>query len=1492
MHKFVCISVYMLFAIQISFAQFSHILFSENKNQWPSQVLFRSPIPEGFVYLEKNCITYHAIDFDNVIAAHPAHAAQAQVDIESLTTSLQQYKNGKNVAPQPFFELPSKDAQMVRQHVYKVYFKNMNRHVTVVGEKMQEGIENYYIGNDPAKWAQGVRTFEAVRYKQIYRNIDFKMYDYYGRLKYDFIVYPGGKPNRIELLYTGVEKMSITHEGNLVIHTSINQIHELKPYAFQIINGEKIEISCEYHLSHFTLSFTLGEYSKNHVLYIDPELIFSTFSGSVADEWGFTATYDHDNNAYGGGIVSGFGYPVSQGALQTQYGGGNWDISIIKFNPTGTQRLYATYLGGNSSEMPHSLIVNKNNELLILGTTSSPDFPMVNSFNPTFKGGRPILYNHRQLFENGVDIFIAKLAPDGTQILASTFMNGTDNDGINFNNETNLYYGHDSLYYNYADGARGEIMLDRDDNIYVATTTFSTDFPMLNAAQPVSGGSQEAVIFKFNPDLSQLQWSTYFGGESKDAAYSVDIDTSGNVFVTGGTCSQSIVSLPGGGFIPTRIGGTVDAFVLSINAETGAFQHATYFGSTFYDQAHFVRVNQLGDVFIFGQTTAPGSTLIFNAPYNRPNSGQFLASFSNNLSSLNWSTVFGTGIGRPNITPTAFEVDICNRIYLAGSGRDWPQPTGWYFDPVTGFYEYDLGWLGIQGTKNMDITPDAFQSVTDGKDFYFMVIDDQAQSLDYATFLGEVTDARIYSIDGFNVIFEGCENSGRDHVDGGTSRFDSKGYIYQSVCAGCGGCATGFPIKPDPGAWSNTNNSINCNQAVVRFFIDFGLLIPDFDLPELTCETQELQFTNKTEAKYNNPLLFYTWDFGDGSPVSHDEHPTHIYQSEGTYTVKLIVQDSSACNQLDSITKQISIVTEVNQEALPIQNICEGESVEIGIPQEYNPDYTYEWIPSTGLSHPDRPQTIANPTETTEYSLIVSEAGWCRTEYTQTVVVHTDDYAIIEIEVESQNEFKNPVCHNQMVTLRAITNRETSRYVWSTSPTFNPVLNPDFTQSSITVPADFPRTYYVRTFSAFCDFIDQSSVFVYVSYNDIHAKGDTIICEGDFAELTVENLIPGNALTYHWIPDAFVANGQGTEHVYVNPPRTTLFYVYATNQDNCVVVDSVLVQVHELRIDTYFFDQISCFGETDGRIYVNPQGTPNFTYEWENGHTGPERNNLGAGTYTVTVEDDFGCIVQREFVIIEPELLQIIDTSLYFTTCSATCNGALYADVRGGTLPYTFLWNNGETTPLIENLCVGIYTLSVIDAHGCEVTFTEPAYIGLHERLPYVEPFVENPILYRGQSTNFHAAPHISDTITYHWDPNLWLDSYSEGIVFGAPLETMTYYVTASDRFGCTSMDTVTVTVHDWVCDYPYIFVPTAFSPNNDGVNDVLQIKSGVITDLQFEVFDRWGELVFSTNDVTEIWDGSYRGKPLHPQVLVYYIRATCLDQEEFVAEGNITILK
>ena len=102
----------------------------------------------------------------------------------------------------------------------------------------------------------------------------------------------------------------------------------------------------------------------------------------------------------------------------------------------------------------------------------------------------------------------------------------------------------------------------------------------------------------------------------------------------------------------------------------------------------------------------------------------------------------------------------------------------------------------------------------------------------------------------------------------------------------------------------------------------------------------------------------------------------------------------------------------------------------------------------------------------------------------------------------------------------------------------------------------------------------------------------------------------------------------------------------------------------------------------------------------------------------------------------------------------------------------------------------------------------------------------------------------------------------------------------------------IKILTYPYVCDEPYLFVPNAFSPNDDGENDVLFVRGPLIKEMVFRIYDRWGELIFESFDRATGWDGLFRGKPMDPDVYDYYLKVTCIDEVETIIKGNITLLK
>ncbi|MFM7765120.1 MAG: hypothetical protein ACKO6I_05610, partial [Sphingomonadales bacterium] len=540
----------------------------------------------------------------------------------------------------------------LRGHVIKVRFLGCNTSEKVTTEQSGEApyYENYFLCNNPAQWRTEVYPVNRIKLKNVYPGIDFIVYSRGEEIEFDWLLNPGADPSRIKLEMQGQNQMSLV-ENAAVCETSVGNFTLKKPLAFQ---GEK-PVECTFRQEQNTLSFVQGAYDKSKPLIIDPVLVFSTYSGSRGDNFGFTATYDSTGHLYAGGIVdTDMGaYPVTSGAFQTVYGGSGpaaapvylpCDVAISKYTPNGNNLVYASYLGGSSNEYPHSLCIDEKNNLLVLGTTLSTDFPVSGSaFDKTHNG------NH--------DLYVVKISTDGTTLMGSTYLGGSGNDGINTG----------ALHYNYADDFRGDVLADGKGNIFAATCTRSNNFPVQRAAYGTAKGGLDAVVFSLNGNLSGLRWSTYLGGTSDDAAYSVKLDDSSNLFVGGGTVSSSF-PIVGNTYKTTYQGGGADGFVVKMNPDTGSVLRSTFWGTLAYEQIYFLDYDPEQNIYINGQTE--GRITRSAGKYGKDNTTQFIGKLSNDLGSQIWATTFGNRSGTPELSPCAFMVDKCYNIYFSGWGSN------------------------------------------------------------------------------------------------------------------------------------------------------------------------------------------------------------------------------------------------------------------------------------------------------------------------------------------------------------------------------------------------------------------------------------------------------------------------------------------------------------------------------------------------------------------------------------------------------------------------------------------------------------------------------------------------------------------------------------------------------------------------------------------------------------------------------------------------------
>jgi len=1179
-----CFVVGNLFSQEIEHKHSALHSFIENKGQWVEPILFKSKFSGGNLWIQQHKFVFHLQDFSDLKEVHG---------------------NPRDNVKEP----------QIRQTVVHLNFNGSNEVSSIEKIHPTKAYYNYFIGNDKDRWASEVRGYGEAVLKEFYDGIDLKLIEDQEQLKYEFHVQAKADPSKISFTYAGHRNVAIDKKGNLVVKTDLGEIIEQKPYAYQIVNGNLREVKCDFVLEGETVHFQLGSYNPSAILVIDPILVFATYSGSVTDNFGMTATYGYDGTAYSGGMVYGNAYPTPNPTaynvsttftLPTNPTYGITDAFISKYTPDGTTMIWTTFLGGGGptegTETAQSMICDQNNNLYLYGSTSSTDFPIVGGYQTTHGGGSPNsnhYFNGVYFTNQGTDIYVAKISANGQTLMASTYMGGSLNDGVNSKVSSGIYNSvaaYDSLTSNYGDQFRGEIMLDQTGNCLVASCSRSTDFPVLNAFQAANAGMQDGVVFKLSSNLSTLQWSSYYGGSDNDACYSVKIDSSQNIVFVGGTSSNNL-PFTTGGWQASFNGGKADGFVVKLAPSGAVVTNASYIGTSNYDQSFFVEIDRNDNVFILGQSSG-GTFPVFNAVFVNPNSSQYVIKLDPSLTTNLNSTVFGNGGPNFNISPAAFLVDICGNMYISGWGANILQSS-----PLSG----------------MPVSANAFQAnAPNGFDFYLLVIEREFNGLLYGSYLGG--------------------NLAQEHVDGGTSRFDKNGVVYQSVCGGCGGHSD-FPTSA--GAWSNTNLSSNCNNIVFKF--DFEL-IPSAEFTadnNLGCSTFEVTFDN-----FSTDSDSYLWDFGNGDTTSIIFNPTMVYDTPGVYDVFLYVTDS-ICLLTDTAFLQITV---------------------------------------------------------------------------------TDS---IEISADADMQLCVPV----PITLTANSNGTATYFIWSSNINFTDTLNTSVSDSTLTITPPGTTTYYCMVGNAGCSEID--SVVINFIGSDLTLSADQTICLGENTLITAVNANPSIVFTYTWSPASEIVTPSVTNTVLVDPTTTQYIYVTASATNGCVVEDSILISVSTIPAGSVI---------ASATEYTVPQG----------------------GTTTLI----------------------------------------------GQPAGYSYSWTPtaGVTNPTMQQTTV-----------------------------------------------------QVDETTLYTF-------SVTDGI--------------------CTRSDTVLVKAYGFICDEPYVFVPNAFSPNGDNENDVLYVRGPLVEDMVFRVFDRWGEMVFESFNRLSGWDGTFRGKAMDPDVYDYYLKAICVDGQESIIKGNVTLLK
>jgi uncharacterized repeat protein (TIGR01451 family) len=613
---------------------------------------------------------------------------------------------------------PTNSSPQITRTVLRTKLLHANPAPRVVGIDEQPGRSHYFIGNDPTRWRTNIPNYAGVRYHDVYPGVDLAYYGNAQQLEYDFIVQPGADPRRIAIAFRGARRISIDDGGDLVLQTAAGEIRHRRPLVYQETDGVQQRIESRFVLrGHDEVGFQLAQYDPTRPLVIDPTLAYATFHGGSEGDTANGIAVDAAGNAYITGETASLDLPVTDGAFQIA-NSGSTDVFVTKLDPTGSVRLYSTYIGGSNVDRGNSIGLDAAGNAYVTGRVASIDFPTTVGAFRRFFGG------------DTYDAFVSKLNPDGSALVYSTYLGGGGNDsgfGLAVDAAGSAYVtggttseddfpvtvgvfqplygggvpGNDAFvtklngagstleYSSYLGGSFNDrangIAVDSAGNAYVTGWTDSPDFPIAAAFQPANNGGQDAYVTKVNSDGSNLLYSTFLGGGGNDGGLGIAVDMEGNSYLIGYTES---INFPTMNAFQPAIGGGRDAFVTKFNSDGSALVFSTYLGGASEENlvGPAVRVGGIA-VDASGSAHVTGATRSSNFPTQNPVQlmpgggldDAFVSRFDPTGTTLSHSTYLG---GSLSDFGTGIAVQSSGQAFVTGqtSSSDFPtvnalQPT-------------------------------------------------------------------------------------------------------------------------------------------------------------------------------------------------------------------------------------------------------------------------------------------------------------------------------------------------------------------------------------------------------------------------------------------------------------------------------------------------------------------------------------------------------------------------------------------------------------------------------------------------------------------------------------------------------------------------------------------------------------------------------------------------------------------------------------------------
>lgn len=1267
------------------------------------------------------------------------------------------------------------------------------------------------------------RNTASIIYADVYPNIDLVFYkSENNQLKYDFILHPKAILSDISILYKGVKELDILENGNLIYATVFGEIQEKAPYSFYKSTNK--EVSINYKLHQDTLKFEADFLVAREEIVLDPIYVdWSSYfygNGNASTGYAYTWVYDldvdNDNNVYVAGITNDR-FPSTVSTYDTSTNG-YYDAFVCKLTPAADSIIWFSYLGGSSYEYCFSLAVNQQQEPVVSGFTWSNDFPITsNAFDKT-----PNINNGAGNYFAG---YVTKFSKNGDSLIFSTYLGGSGSDLIQ------------------------SMVLDDSNYVYITGQTSSSDFPVTTGAyQTTYGGASntfgwyntgDAFLTKMKPDGTGLVFSTFVGGVYDDVAYQVALSPSKDIYIVGKTNSTNFPTTDGSNIFNSSLSGSSDGFICKFNPTGTALGYSQMMGGSDEDWFEGVYVNARSEAYVAGISRS-NNFYTTNKAYQKTSKGGAEA------------VIVKMNPGGQNVIYST---------YLGGSG-DELYYSGFIYNSnirIAANVREEAIICGITRSTDYPVTADALMLTNPSASSasYWNTaatitkLDFTGSKLLYGTYYGgssfEVPGAnKLKRISCFTNILYGGFTASSDYpttpgVFKPSKSTASAGYYW-----------TGFISKfrdtlyTDPIDLSLQDTIIECDQV--------------FEILDAKNIGADIIWSNGKTASViivqDTGALFVQATYGCDTV-----RDSVYFKKEYRPIVPVLPKDSVFCDVMPSIFLNAS-----NDSMLATYSWNTGDTsqtIQVIDPMQY-------WVQITTPNCGTKSDTVNFDFKRTPNILLPIDSIFCNT---------------VQVKLQVGDSFINKESYkwNTGDTASFLNVSDTGFYkvigknscgIDSAEITITKIETPN-----ITLPAD----------SAFCDAINWIVKFGQANNQEIYNLKNletgtqsnsyidsVILLSPQSLEIGVENKC-GLALDTLQVklyqspyftlgPDSTFCDNINLQlslptfsdqDTYIWDDNSTApdriisknGIIWAQVENKCGsyrdTVGIYLLQSLSLNLpsDSVFCDNISWT--------VNAGLGPNCSYLWSTGSQDSVLTITQTGLYKTTVSNFCGS-VSDSFIV-----SKIISPTVALGVDRIFCERLAPVDLSVGmdNNNEAYLWSNGNTTN--QNIVTTQGTHWVRISNKC-ATVSDTIRIILSQ----------NPEVSLGPDTtlcgNFGVLLDAGNSgMDFLWEP------YGQTTQSIVASEQITYKVTVTNNYGCEGSD-IFVINSDCISKS---YIPNAFSPNGDGLNDVFKPTLINFEDYNLEIYNKWGQKIFESFSADNGWDGSVAGGDAPSGVYTYLMK-------------------